>query len=454
MQFLENFEDFMGLLSGWVWGAPMLILLVGTHIYLTIILKGLQFRSLPLAFKIIFTKNNGSGDISQFSALMTALAATVGIGNIVGVATAITLGGPGAIFWMWLTGLLGMATKYSEGLLAIKYREKGPDGMRGGAMYYLSKGAKMPILGTFFALFTVVSAFGVGNMVQANASAHIFESAFNIPTQWTGIFFAILTGLVIIGGIKSIGRFVSVLVPFMILLYVGTMLTTLTIRFDQIPHAFSLIFYGAFNGASATGGFIGATIAAAIRFGVARGLFSNEAGLGSASIVAASAKTKDAVSQALVTMTGTFIDTIVVCTLTALVILTTDIWTLGVSAGELTSRSVEVTLGYSGVVIIALSTALFAFSTLVGWSYYGEKALEFLLGNKVIKFYRFFYVLAVFIGATMSLNLIWNLSDITNGMMAVPNLIGLLMLSKIIKKETNQYFKINNERSEKSYGTS
>ena len=441
MPLLEKFESLMSVLSGWVWGPPMLILLFGTHIYLTILLRGLQFRSLPLAFKIIFSKDSGSGDISQFSTLMTALAATVGIGNIVGVATAITLGGPGAVFWMWLTGLLGMATKYSEGLLAVKYREKGPDGMRGGAMYYISKGANMPILGAFFALFTVVAAFGVGNMVQANASAHIFESAFNISTQWTGVILAMLTGLVVIGGIKSIGRFVSVLVPVMILLYIGTMLATLSLRFDQIPHAFSLIFHGAFNGASATGGFIGATLAAAIRFGVARGLFSNEAGLGSASIVAASAKTNDPVSQALVTMTGTFIDTIVVCTLTALVILTTDVWTLGVSAGELTSRSVEVTFGYGGVVIIAISTALFAFSTLIGWSYYGEKALEFLLGHKAIKAYRVLYVLAVFIGATMSLNLIWDLSDITNGMMAIPNLIGLLMLSKIIKNETNRYFK-------------
>ncbi|MDB4138140.1 sodium:alanine symporter family protein [Methylophilaceae bacterium] len=440
MQLLEKFESFIGVLSGWVWGPPMLILLFGTHIYLTFLLRGLQFRSLPLAFKIIFTKDNGKGDISQFSSLMTALAATVGIGNIVGVATAITLGGPGAIFWMWLTGLLGMATKYSEGLLAVKYREKGPSGMRGGAMYYISKGANMPLLGAFFAFFTVVSAFGVGNMVQANSSAHIFESAFNISTHWTGIFLAILTGLVIIGGIKSIGRFVSVLVPFMIILYIGTMLVTLSLRFDQIPHAFSLIFNSAFNGASATGGFVGATIATAIRFGVARGLFSNEAGLGSASIVAASAKTKDPVSQALVTMTGTFIDTIVVCTLTALVILTTDVWTLGISAGELTSKSVEATLGYGGVIIIAFSTALFAFSTLIGWSYYGEKGLEFLMGTNIIKYYRIAYVFAVFIGSTMSLGLIWNLSDITNGMMAIPNLIGLLLLSKIIKSETNKYF--------------
>ena len=440
MQLLEKFESFIGVLSGWVWGPPMLILLFGTHIYLTYLLRGLQFRSLPLAFKIIFTKDKGKGDISQFSSLMTALAATVGIGNIVGVATAITLGGPGAIFWMWLTGLLGMATKYSEGLLAVKYREKGPSGMRGGAMYYISKGANMPLLGAFFAFFTVVSAFGVGNMVQANSSAHIFESAFNISTHWTGIFLAILTGLVIIGGIKSIGRFVSVLVPFMIILYMGTMLVTLSLRIDQIPHAFSLIFNSAFNGASATGGFVGATIATAIRFGVARGLFSNEAGLGSASIVAASAKTKDPVSQALVTMTGTFIDTIVVCTLTALVILTTDVWTLGISAGELTSKSVEATLGYGGVIIIAFSTALFAFSTLIGWSYYGEKGLEFLMGTNIIKYYRIAYVFAVFIGSTMSLGLIWNLSDITNGMMAIPNLIGLLLLSKIIKSETNKYF--------------
>ena len=226
----------------------------------------------------------------------------------------------------------------------------------------------------------------------------------------------------------------------MIILYIGTMLVTLSLRFDQIPHAFSLIFNSAFNGASATGGFVGATIVTAIRFGVARGLFSNEAGLGSASIVAASAKTKDPVSQALVTMTGTFIDTIVVCTLTALVILTTDVWTLGISAGELTSKSVEATLGYGGVIIIAFSTALFAFSTLIGWSYYGEKGLEFLMGTNIIKYYRIAYVFAVFIGSTMSLGLIWNLSDITNGMMAIPNLIGLLLLSKIIKSETNKYF--------------
>jgi alanine or glycine:cation symporter, AGCS family len=439
---MQALETLITTLSNWIWGAPMLILLVGTGIYLTVLLKGLQFRALPLAFKLVFQhEKHQEGDISHFSALMTALAATVGIGNIVGVATAITLGGPGAVFWMWMTGLVGMATKYAEAVLAVKYREKGPHGMRGGPMYYLSKGAGLPWLGTLFAIFTACAAFGIGNMTQANATAKILESTFQIPTYITGWTLMILTGLVILGGIKSIAKFTSVLVPFMIVAYISMALVILALQFDKIPQAFSLIFYHAFNPSAATGGFAGATIAAAIRFGVARGVFSNESGLGSGPIAAAAARTNDPVKQALVSMTQTFIDTLVVCTLTALIILTATSWTQGVNAGELTSLSVAETLGETGKIIVAVATALFAYSTLIGWSYYGEKAIEYLIGRRAIATYRVLFIAAVVVGATVSLELVWNFSDLMNGLMAIPNLIGILLLSKVIKAETVRYFK-------------
>ncbi len=439
---MQALETLISTLSNWVWGAPMLILLVGTGVYLTVLLKGLQFRALPLAFKLVFQhEKHHEGDISHFSALMTALAATVGIGNIVGVATAITLGGPGAVFWMWMTGLVGMATKYAEAVLAVKYREKGPRGMRGGPMYYIAKGAGLPWLGTLFAIFTACAAFGIGNMTQANATAKILESTFQIPTYITGWTLMILTGLVILGGIKSIAKFTSVLVPFMIIAYIGMALVVLALQFDKIPQAFSLIFYHAFNPSAATGGFAGATIAAAIRFGVARGVFSNESGLGSGPIAAAAARTNDPVKQALVSMTQTFIDTLVVCTLTALIILTATSWTQGVGAGELTSLSVAETLGETGKIIVAVATALFAYSTLIGWSYYGEKAIEYLIGPRAIAAYRVLFIAAVVVGATVSLELVWNFSDLMNGLMAIPNLIGILLLSKVIKAETVRYFK-------------
>jgi alanine or glycine:cation symporter, AGCS family len=359
---MQALEEIMATLSGIVWGPPMLTLLVGTGLYLTFLLKGLQFRVLPHAFKLIWAKDHGSdGDISHFAALMTALAATVGIGNIVGVATAITLGGPGAVFWMWMTGLVGMATKYSEAVLAIKYREKGEHGMRGGPMYYLAKGVGLPWLGTLFAIFTACAAFGIGNMTQANATAKIFEATFQIPTQATGIVLTLLTGLVILGGIKTIGRFTSFLVPIMITVYVGCSLWVLALNFNEIPHAFGLIFGAAFSPSAATGGFLGATVAAAMRYGIARGVFSNESGLGSAPIAAAAARTNDPVKQALVSMTQTFIDTLVVCTMTALVILTAASWTQGVGAASLTSASMAETLGNSGSVIVAIATALFAY---------------------------------------------------------------------------------------------
>jgi alanine or glycine:cation symporter, AGCS family len=442
---MQALEKLVATLSTWVWGPLMLTLLVGTGLYLTILLKGLQFRALPHAFKLIWTKDHDhEGDISHFAALMTALAATVGIGNIVGVATAISLGGPGAVFWMWVTGLVGMATKYSEAVLAVKYREKGLHGMRGGPMYYLSKGAGLPWLGTLFAVFTTCAAFGIGNMTQANAAAKIFEATFNVPLITSGIVLSLLTGLVILGGIRSIGRFTSFLVPLMIVTYVGASLSVLIMHFQQIPHAFGLIFYHAFNPSAATGGFAGATVAAAMRFGIARGVFSNESGLGSAPIAAAAARTNSPVKQALVSMTQTFIDTLVVCTITALVILTASSWTLGVSPAELTSSSMAESLGNTGRVIVAIATALFAYSTLIGWHYYGEKAIEYLLGAHWIKAYRITFTIAVMIGAITSLEFVWNFSDLANGLMAIPNLIGLLLLSKIIKQETTRYFSSKN----------
>jgi AGCS family alanine or glycine:cation symporter len=438
---MQYIETLVSTLSGIIWGPIMLILLVGTGLYLTILLKGIQFRLLPHAFSLIFKKDeNEEGDISAFAALMTALAATVGIGNIVGVATAITFGGPGAVFWMWVTGLVGMATKYSEAVLAVKYREKGSHGMRGGPMYYLSKGAGLPWLATLFAIFTACAAFGIGNMTQANATARIVEATFQIPTQITGIVLTLLTGLVILGGIKTIGKFTSFLVPFMIIAYVACSLWVLAINVHAIPHAFGLIFYHAFNPSAASGGFIGATIAAAMRYGIARGVFSYESGLGSSPIAAAAARTNDPVKQALVSMTQTFIDTLVICTMTALVILTASSWTQGLDAGQLTSASMAETLGNTGRITVAITTAFFAFSTLIGWSYYGEKAIEYLFGGRAIRVYRVFFTVAVMIGAITSLEFVWNFSDLMNGLMAIPNLIGLLLLSKIIKKETERYF--------------
>ena len=435
-------EVLIATLSGWVWGPPMLVLLVGTGLYLTVILRGLQFRALPHALRLIWHKElSGEGDISHFAALMTALAATVGIGNIVGVATAISLGGPGAVFWMWMTGFVGMATKYAEAVLAVKYREKGEHGMRGGPMYYLANGAGLPKLAWFFALFTALATFGIGNMTQANAVASIFQSTFGIEPWLTGTVLTLLTGLVILGGIKSIGRFTSLLVPFMILGYIGASLVVLALNFAEIPHALGLIFYHAFNPAAASGGFAGSMVAASIRYGIARGVFSNESGLGSAPIAAAAARTQDPVKQALVSMTQTFIDTLVVCTMTALVILTSHAWLDGVAPGQLTSASFGETLGHTGVVIVAVATALFAYSTLIGWNYYGEKAIEYLAGRRAIAPYRVVFVVMVIVGAMMKLEFVWNFSDLMNGMMAIPNIVGLLLLANVVKAETGRYFK-------------
>jgi alanine or glycine:cation symporter, AGCS family len=438
---MHALESLVSTLAGWVWGPPMLILLIGTGLYLTILLKGMQFRVLPHALKLILQKElSRNGDISHFAALMTALSATVGIGNIVGVAAAITLGGPGAVFWMWMTGLVGMATKYAEAVLAVKYREQGEYGMRGGPMYYLAKGAGLPWLGWLFALFTACAAFGIGNMTQANAVAGIFEATFQIQPWITGLVLMGLTALVILGGITSIGRFTSVLVPFMIAGYVGAALIVLALHVTEIPQAWFSIVYHAWNPIAAGGGFAGATIGAAMRYGLARGVFSNESGLGSAPIAAAAARTDDPVRQALVSMTQTFIDTLMVCTMTALVILTATSWTQGIGAAQLTSASFGETLGHTGELIVALSIALFAYSTLIGWNYYGEKAIEYLIGPKAIVYYRVGFVAVVLIGATSKLEFVWNFSDLMNGMMAIPNLIGLLLLAHVVKQETARYF--------------
>ena len=439
---MEFLESMVATLSAIVWGPPMLILLVGTGLYLTILLKGMQFWALPHALKLIFHKeHDGEGEISHFAALMTALAATVGIGNIVGVATAITMGGPGAVFWMWVTGLVGMATKYAEAVLAVKYREQGDNGFKGGPMYYLTNGLNMPKLGMAFAVFTALAAFGIGNMTQANAVAQILNTQMDIPTWVTGLVLLVLTAMVILGGIQSIGKFTSFLVPFMILGYIAISLIVLGMNLDKIGDAFGLIFHYAFSPIAAGGGFVGATMAAAIRYGVARGVFSNESGLGSAPIAAAAAKTNDPVRQALVSMTQTFIDTLVVCTMTALVILISPFWQQGMSPSLLTMKSFELYLGSFGSVTVVIATVLFAYSTILGWSYYGEKAIEYIFGEKMVKIYRIIFIAIVMVGAMMKLSFVWDFSDLMNGMMAIPNLIALLLLSKVISAETNRYFK-------------
>ena len=438
---MEMFEQAVAAAAGFIWGAPVLMLLVGTGLFLTVRLRGIQFRALGHAFKLIWHRNDDcEGDISHFAALMTALAATVGIGNIVGVATAIALGGPGAVFWMWVIGLIGMATKYSEAVLAVKYRVKGSNGMKGGPMYYISEGAGLPWLGAAFAVFTAVAAFGIGNMVQSNAVASALQGQFALPTWVTGVVLTLLSGVVILGGIKSIARFTSVLVPFMIAGYVLGALAIIVLNLDKVPGAFGLIFTHAVTPIAAGGGFVGATVAAAIRYGVARGVFSNESGLGSAPIAAAAAKTDSPTRQALVSMTQTFIDTLVVCTMTALVILMAPQWHEGVAAGELTMVSFTHFLGVAGTVIVTAATVLFAYSTLIGWGYYGEKAIEYLFGEGHIRYYRVVFVLMIFVGAVLKLELVWNISDLFNGLMIIPNLIGLLLLHKVIVGETERYF--------------
>jgi len=430
-----------------VWGLPTIIMLVGTGIWLTIRLKGLQFTKLGYSLYLALIKrkedDNDEGDISHFQALMTALSATVGTGNIAGVATAIAVGGPGALFWMWITGLVGMVTKYAEALLAVRFRVKDSNGnMCGGPMYYITNGLGWKWMGILFAVFASIATFGIGNTVQSNSVAHALNTSFGVPTYITAIILAVGTGAVILGGIRTIGKVTSVLVPVMIVFYMVGALIILFLHLDRIPDTFYLIIAQAFTPTAAIGGFAGSAVLQTIRMGVARGLFSNESGLGSSPIAAAAAQTKNPVNQALVSMTQTFIDTIVVCSMTGLVIILSNEWSDGKTGAELTSIAFTKGLGsILGEYIVSIGLVLFAYSTLIGWSYYGEKAIEFLFGEKVIKPYRIVFTIFVAIGALINLDLVWGIADIFNGLMALPNLVALLLLTPVIVSESNKYLK-------------
>jgi AGCS family alanine or glycine:cation symporter len=436
---MEVFENILTQISDLLWGYPLIILLFGTHLFLTFRLRFIQ-RFIGKAIKISLRRDKeGKGDISQFGALTTALAATIGTGNIVGVSTAVAAGGPGAVLWMWLSGVFGIATKYSEALLSVKYRVKMPDGsMAGGPMYVLEHGLKKKWLAVLFAAFTSVTAFGIGNMVQANSISVLVNESFQIPMWVTGLVLTILTAVVILGGIKSIARVCEGLVPFMAITYVLGCLIILGMNLQGIPDTVATIFNSAFTGQAAIGGFLGAGMKEAIRFGIARGLFSNESGLGSAPIVAAAAQTKNPVRQALVSSTGTFWDTVVVCAMTGLVVVNSGEWMKGLSGAALTKQAFG-DFHIIGPIVLILGLLTFVFSTILGWSYYGEKAAEYLFGNKVVKPYRYLWVMFVMIGSVLSLNVVWTFADITNALMALPNLVSLIFLSGIIISETKKY---------------
>ncbi|HXD29157.1 MAG TPA: sodium:alanine symporter family protein [Arthrobacter sp.] len=453
----DDIETFLSDVGSVVWGPFMLIpLLLGTGLYLTIRLGGLQFLKLGAALRLGILKRKdvgAEGDISQFQALTTALAATVGTGNIVGVATAIGIGGPGALFWMWMTGLLGMVTKYSEAYLAVRFRGTDAAGEKsGGPQYYLERGIKGPlgkVLGLMFAIFAVLACFGIGNMTQGNSIASNVESSWGVPPWVTGLVLTVLAIVVLVGGIKSIGAVTAGLVPVMIVFYVLGALYILLANVGQIPEALGLIFSDAFTGTSAVGGFAGSAVIIAVQFGVARGLFSNESGLGSAPIAAAAAQTTHPVRQGLVSMTQTFIDTIIVVSFTGLVIVTTGAWKVvdpatgeQISAALMTGEAFTNGLpGEWGHWIVTVGLVLFAFSTILGWSYYGERNVERLFGRRFVMPFRVLFSLVVFIGCTVQLGVVWAFSDVMNGLMALPNLVGLLVLSGLIARETRFYLK-------------
>ncbi|WEJ62385.1 alanine/glycine:cation symporter family protein [Thiomicrorhabdus lithotrophica] len=446
---MESINAILSTASTWAWGPAMLILLLGTGVYLTIRLKFLPLRNLFYAFSLLWKRRTSKeeGDISPFGALMTAMSATVGTGNIAGVAAALFIGGPGAIFWMWMTALVGMATKYGEAVLAVKYREVDDQGCHvGGPMYYIKNGMgeKWKPLAFAFAMFGTIAAFGIGNMVQANAVAGAMESAFEINNQVTGLVLMVLVGLVLFGGIKRIAHTATALVPIMAVLYITVALYILIMHADALPAAFATIIESAFTGSAAAGGFAGAGIILAIQFGVARGVFSNEAGMGTAPIAHAAAKTNNPVEQGHIAMLGTFIDTIILCTMTALVIMVTGVWTSGETGSPLTALAFTTGLDSQiGAVVVAIGLAIFAFTTLLGWSYYGEKCAEYIAGTKVITGYRILWVIAVFAGAALSdyFNTVLILADVLNALMAIPNLIALLVLSPIIIKLSQEKFK-------------
>ncbi|GAB6192118.1 alanine/glycine:cation symporter family protein [Desulfocastanea catecholica] len=450
MDFMSTLDMVVGKIGAFAWGPPMLILLVGTGFWLTFALRGLQFRKLGYALYLALVKRKEDtdepGDITHFQALMTALSATVGTGNIAGVATAIAVGGPGALFWMWITGLVGMATKYAEAVLAVKYRVVDEYGeMSGGPMYYISQGLKMPWLGTLFAVFASFAAFGIGNMVQSNSVADAVATTYHIPHMASGIVLMVCTALVVLGGIKKIGMVTGALVPIMIVFYISGSMYIILANISEVPAALVFIVKQAFNPTAAVGGFAGASIMMAIRMGVARGVFSNESGLGSAPIAAAAAQTKSPITQALVSMTQTFIDTIIVCTMTGLVLILSGLWSSGETGAALTTMAFAAEMP-GGAHVVTIGIILFAYSTILGWCYYGEKSIEYLFGVKAVMPYRIVFVLFVGVGAMAKLSLVWNISDTMNGLMAIPNLIGLLFLTPVVVSETKKYFDNKNNR--------
>lgn len=442
---MEAITSFINTVNGIVWGVPMLVLILGVGIFLSLGLKLMPILKLGTGFKLLWQgrQSSGKGEIPPFQALMTALSATVGTGNIAGVASAVFLGGPGALFWMWMTALVGMATKYAEAVLALHYREKDKNGAYvGGPMYYIKNGmgAKWAWLGGLFALFGALAGFGIGNTVQANSMAQVLNTNFGVSTLTVGLVTMVIVGLVLIGGIKRIGKFAGTLVPFMAVAYILGSLLVLILNADVLPAAFTLIFQEAFTPTAAQGGFAGASVWMAIRFGVARGIFSNEAGLGSAPIAHASAQNQDPVRQGLVAMLGTFIDTIIICTMTGLVIISSGAWTSGESGAALTSMAFSSALPSVGNYLVAIALALFAFTTIIGWSLYGERCVTYLFGVKAVLPYRILWVLAIPVGAGMSLDLVWLVADTLNAMMALPNLIALLALSPVVFRLTRAYF--------------
>ncbi|WP_105108145.1 alanine/glycine:cation symporter family protein [Streptococcus suis] len=439
LELMQNINNF-------VWGPPLLLLLVGTGVYFTLRLGVFQISKLPTAFRLIFSSDqSGQGDVSSFAALCTALAATVGTGNIVGVATAITTGGPGALFWMWVAAFFGMATKYAEGFLAIKYRTKDANGQAaGGPMHYitLGMGQKWKPLAIFFAISGVlVALLGMGTFSQVNSIASSMSSSFGLAPQLVSIVTAISIAFFIFGGIEKISDVSTKIVPFMAILYILASLTVLALHWEQLIPTLALVLKSAFTPAAAAGGFAGTTVQQAIQRGIARGVFSNESGLGSAPIAAAAAKSDNPVEQGLISMTGTFIDTLIICTLTGLTILVTGQWSVaGLEGAPLTQAAFASVFGQPGALALTISLALFAYTTILGWSYYGERCIEFLFGTKSILPYRLVFVAMVALGGFLKLDLIWTIADIVNGLMALPNLIALLALSPVIIKETRQYF--------------
>ena len=439
---METVNDLFAAASSLLWGWPMIILLLGTHIFLPIRLRCPQLR-LPTAIKLSIRRDkDASGDVSQFGALATALAATIGTGNIIGVATAVALGGPGAVFWCWLTGVFGMSTKYAEGLLAIKYRQQTPNGnMLGGPMYALEKGLGWKKLAILFAMFTAIASFGIGNTVQANAIATIAHSTYGISPWIMGAIVCALTAAVIIGGVKSIAKVCGMLVPFMALFYVIGCIYKLIVNRDFLWPALSMIVTSALSPQAAGGGFVGTSVMMAARYGIARGLFSNESGLGSAPIVDAAAQTRNPVRQALVSSTGTFWDTVVICALTGIVIVSSIIAypDIDYSDGAALTKMAFNKIPYVGAPLLSFGLLTFAFSTILGWCYYGESAVEYLKGKRWTYVYRILYIVAVFVGSVASLNIVWNIADCMNALMAIPNLLSLLFLNGVLVHETRKY---------------